>query len=129
MLGSLSRIVLFRLTMDKYREKGNIMPIPEVFISVMRAHGARVTRDIAAAWEMSDAFLEALDAQSKKTAPDRMTPLGRTVYFANLSGSLATLHRHELMPAEQAESLLRSQGFEPATLSRVWQAAAQSDIS
>ncbi len=129
MLGSLSRVALFRLTMDKYREKGNLMPRPEVFIAVMKAHEAKVTRDIAAAWEMSDAFLEALDAQIKQTPPDQMTPLANTVYVANLCGSLATLHRHDLLSAQTAQELMLSQGLAQASLSRVWDAAIQTEVS
>jgi HD-like signal output (HDOD) protein len=129
MLGSLGRIVLFRLANDKYRQKGNIMPRPEVFIRVMIDNGSQVTRAIAAAWEMSAAFLEALDAQVQGTPPQSMSPLASTVYYANLCGALATLNCHGLHTAEDAQRLLTTQGLNDETFTRVWQAATHSEIS
>jgi HD-like signal output (HDOD) protein len=129
MLGSLSRIVLFRLTMDKYREKGNIMPRAEVFIRVIVDHGPQVTRDIAAAWEMSPAFLEALDSQIHNTSPSQMTPLASAVYYANLCGSLATLHSRGLYSAEASQALLVEQGLKPETFAQVWKAATSSEVA
>lgn len=129
MLGSLARIALFKLTNDKYRHKGNIMPRAEVFIRVMLDHGPQVARDIAAAWEMSDAFLEALDAQVRKTPPEKMTPLARTVYHANLCGTLATLHCRGEGTQEAARELLLAQGLAPQSFAKMWQAAIQSEIA
>ena len=38
LLGSLARIVLFRLTVDMYREQPNVLPRAEVFIRSMQVH-------------------------------------------------------------------------------------------
>ena len=129
MLGSLARIVLFRLANDKYRHKGNIMPRAEVFIHVMTEFGPQVARDIAAAWEMSEAFLEALDAQVRKTPPEQMSPLAKTVYHANLCGSLATLHCRGEVTEESARDLLIAQGLAPQSFAKMWQASIQSEIA
>jgi HD-like signal output (HDOD) protein len=129
MLGSLARIVLFRLANDKYRHKGNIMPRAEVFIRVMTDFGPQVARDIAAAWEMSEAFLEALDAQVRKIPPDQMSPLAKTVYHANLCGTLATLHCHGEGTEESARDLLVAQGLAPQSFAKMWQASIQGEIA
>jgi HD-like signal output (HDOD) protein len=129
MLGSLSRIVLFRLTMDKYREQGNVMPRAEVFVRIMQDNCALVTRAIAGAWEMSPAFLEAFDAQVDALPPQTMTPLAATVYYANLCGGLATLHRHNLYSAEAARELMLAQGFGVDTFDSVWKAATDDELA
>src|SRR5262245_57737789 len=41
LLRPLARIVLFRLTLDKYKEQPNILPRAEVFIRAMQTHGPR----------------------------------------------------------------------------------------
>ncbi len=128
MLGGLSRIVLFRLTMDKYRLQGNIMPRPEVFIKVMIDHEPQVARAIAAAWELSPAFIEAFDAQVQATPPHRMSPLASTVYYANLVGLLTTLHHHDLIDIESAYELLAGQGLESATSNAIWTIAGADII-
>jgi HD-like signal output (HDOD) protein len=127
LLGGLGRIVLFRMTLDKYREQPNIMPRAEVFIRTMKDHDFQITRRIAAAWEMSPVFLEAIDAQIAQTSPERMTPFARTLYYANLCGAVATLHRHNLYEPEAARKLLSEQAMDADTFATVW-LAADGDI-
>jgi|SRR5712671_4402084 len=129
MLNGLGRIVLFRLTMDKYRDQANIMPKAEVFIRVMVDHSQHVAYAIAAAWEMSPPFLEALDAQIKQTPPEKMSPLARTLYYANLCGTLATLHCHDLSTAEHAKELLIAQGLKAESYATLWKAANDSEMA
>jgi HD-like signal output (HDOD) protein len=128
MLEGLARIVLFRLTMDKYREQGNIMPRAEVFIRIMQGHSQKVARAVASAWEMTPPFLEAIDAQIAEVAPARMSPLARTLYYANLYGTFATLHRHGLVSAERARDVLVVQGLQAEHHASIWQSATDTDL-
>lgn len=123
MLDGLGRIVLFRLTMDKYREQKNLMPRAEVFIKVMTDHSQSVARAIAAAWEMSPPFLEALDAQIAQQPPERMSPLALTLYFANLCGMFATLHKRGSFSDATAREILIAQGLDVESCDLVWKAA------
>jgi HD-like signal output (HDOD) protein len=127
MLDGLGRIVLFRLTMDKYREQKNLMPRTEVFIKVMSDHSQSVARAIAAAWEMSPPFLEALDAQIARRPPEQMSPLALTLYFANLCGMFATLCKRGSYSEATARDLLIAQGLDVESCEVVWKAAT-SDI-
>src|SRR5262245_15626996 len=52
LLGSLARIVLFRLTVDMYREQPNVLPRAEVFIRSMQLHGPDLACRIAQSWEL-----------------------------------------------------------------------------
>ncbi|HYM34562.1 MAG TPA: HDOD domain-containing protein [Steroidobacteraceae bacterium] len=128
MLSGLGRIVLFRVTLDVYRKYSNIMPRPEVFVRTMIAHELQVTRAIAAAWEMSPAFLQAINEQLQKISPERMTPLSRTLYYANLCGTFATLERRNQLTFEIISSLLCAQGLNAEAIAPIWNAAT-SDIS
>jgi hypothetical protein len=60
MLTQLANIVLFRLTMDKYREHPNVLPRAEVFIAAIQAHRARMASLIAGTWELADPSVPAL---------------------------------------------------------------------
>jgi HD-like signal output (HDOD) protein len=122
LIGGLGRIVLFRMTLDKYRSH-NVLPRAEVFIRVMREHEQRLTRAVAAAWELSPTFLAALDEQQKQTPPQRMTPLAKTLYFATLCGTLAVLTRRDNYSPEDAQALVIAQGLDANSFDAMWNAA------
>jgi HD-like signal output (HDOD) protein len=129
LLEGLGRIVLFRLTHECYRAQTNSMPRAEVFIRLMMDHGAEVARSVAAAWEMSPTFLEAIDAQIAHTPPSAMPPLARTLYFADLSGQLALLVRHGKLDADQAKALLHAQGMDADTYAALWPPAVETEFT
>ncbi|MBC7984610.1 MAG: HDOD domain-containing protein [Candidatus Obscuribacterales bacterium] len=111
LLGGLGRIVLFRITLDQYRERGNLMPRAEVFIRLMMDHGRMLTRQIAASWQLSDNFLAALDVQIAQQSPIQMSPLARALYYGELSGSLALLENHQQRTRDESCAILEHQGL------------------
>ena len=123
LLGALARLVIFRLTMDRYRERPNVLPRAEVFIRSMQKHDVDVARLIAASWELSDVSLAALDEQAARGSPASMSALGRAVYFGELCGVLALLHARGVHSADGAEALLLQQGLPRAAVHSVWRAA------
>jgi len=125
MLESLGRIALFRLTMDKYREHGNLMPRVEVCVRAMQDHSQRLARAIAGAWDMSPQFLEALEAQVEQVPPEQMSPLARTLYFADLCGTLATLHKHDLLSMDRGREIIVAQGVDVQRFDVLWKAATE----
>ncbi|HET9446506.1 MAG TPA: HDOD domain-containing protein, partial [Steroidobacteraceae bacterium] len=86
LLGPLARIVLFRLTMDMYREQPNVLPRAEVFIRSMQLHAPELACRIAESWELSDLATSALREQVDRLPPGQMRPLGRAAYFGELAG-------------------------------------------
>lgn len=110
-LEPLARIVIFRLTTEKYRESPNILPRAEVFIRAMQRHSARVALKIASAWEMSDQSTNALREQAKRVPPQSMMPLSRAVYFANLASTLAVLSSRNKVTQDNAMNTLIEQGM------------------
>lgn len=127
LLGPLARIVLFRLTMETYREHAGIMPRAEVFIRAMQMQGANVAGFIAATWELSDPSILALKEQAEKVSPAVMSRLGQTIYFGELSGALALLNKRGGYSAEGAEAMLMQQGLARKPAAEIWQAALAAD--
>lgn len=128
LLGPLARIVLFRLTMDTYREWPDILPRAEVFIRAIQTQSANVAGFIASTWQLSDASIQALKEQTEKLSPVAMSPLGRAVYFSDLCGALALLaqrgtHSAQDVAAEDAQGMLIQQGLGRETTALVWRAA------
>src|SRR4029453_8255397 len=89
--GSLARIVLFRLTVDMYREQPNVLPRAEVFIRSMQLHAPDLACRIAQTWELSDLPTTALREQVDRVPPGQMQPLGRAIYFGELAGMVTVL--------------------------------------
>ena len=127
LLAALARIVLFRLTMERYRERPNLLPRAEVFIEAMRTHAAPLAGLVAASWELSDASIGALEQQAHRTPPLDMSPLARAVYFGNLGGALAMLEARGAYSAEGAQAMLITQGLTPAAATTLRHAARCPD--
>jgi HD-like signal output (HDOD) protein len=126
-LRPLAHIVLFKLTLERYRETPNLPPRAAVFIRVMQEHSRRVAHLIAITWELPDPSLKALDEQQQRASPHAMSPLGRSTYFGDLCGSLATLAMHDRNSQESARALLMAQGLDRETASALWRAATSAE--
>jgi HD-like signal output (HDOD) protein len=123
----LARIVIFRLGMDKYREIPNLQPRADVLVQAMRQHGAEVALRIARTWEMSDVSLGALEEQAEQRSPLQMHELGRAIYFARLTSSLAVLATREPQANDDDYlSVLSAQGLDKAHARLLWVAALSS---
>lgn len=123
LLGPLARIVLFRLTMETYREQPDVRPRAEVFIRAMQLQGPNVAGFIASTWELSDPSIRALQEQTDKIAPATMSPLGQAIYFGELCGALALLTKRGGYAEDGALALLMEQGLNRETAQKIWQAA------
>ena len=125
LLSSLARIVLFRLTVDMYREQPNVLPRAEVFIRSMQLHAPDLACRIAQTWELSDLATTALREQVDRVPPGQMQPLGRAIYFGELAGMVTVLAARDTYSWELAEVLLVGQGLKRRTAYAIWQAAAE----
>jgi HD-like signal output (HDOD) protein len=123
LLGPLARIVLFRLTMDTYREVEGLQPRAEVFIRAMQLQAPNVAGFIASTWELSDPSIRALQEQTDKIPPGTMSPLGQAIYFGELCGALTLLTKRGTYSEEGAQALLMEQGLTRKIAQEMWQAA------
>jgi len=129
LLGSLAGIVLFRLTMDKYREQPTLLPRAEVFITVMQRHRSELAGMIVRGWKLSDMSVLAADEQIRKLPPLQMSPLGQAMYYGELCGALAVLNVRGDYVAEEAIQLLVHQGLAPEAAAEAWRASvAESKV-
>lgn len=124
MLGLLAHIVLFRITMDKYREHPNVLPRAEVFIKAIQLHRARIAGLIAQTWQLTDMSIAAFTEQQRQIVPSQMSSLGRCLYFGDLCGALSTLAARGSYTKEAAHALLIEQGAERETARSMWRAAS-----
>jgi HD-like signal output (HDOD) protein len=128
LLGSVAGIVLFRLTMDKYREQPNLKPRAEVFITVMQRHRSELAGMIVRSWQLSDMSVLAADEQVRKVPPPQMSPLGRAMYYGELCGALAVMNARGNYAADAATQLLTDQGLAPEAAAEAWRAAVAESM-
>jgi HD-like signal output (HDOD) protein len=125
LLNGLGRLVLFRLTLDAYRQRGDLLPRAEVFAQAIQTHERRMSREIAVNWEMSPGFIAALDAQLEQQLPTQMQPLARALYYGELAGLMQLLVSHEQRTQEDWMQVMSGQGLDTATIDALWQALEQ----
>jgi HD-like signal output (HDOD) protein len=127
-LRSLATLVLFRMTLDKYRQSPNVLPRPEVFVRVMQKHRGRLAMEIAKTWQLSSPSLDALDEQAREISPSDMSPLGRAVYYGELAGWLAVANHHGMYSPEGVEAMLVEQGLTAPIAQTLLQAAQSVEV-
>jgi HD-like signal output (HDOD) protein len=129
LLRMLANIVLFRLTMDKYRDHPQVLPRAEVFVKTIQTHRDRMAGLIAATWELTDVSMRTLKEQEQRVSPSQMSALGRCIYFGELCGALATLAAHDLSTDADAHALLKAQGLDPNLGLALWNWTAKREKS
>jgi hypothetical protein len=127
-LPSLASLVLFRMTLEKYRECPNVLPRPEVFVRVLQKHRTQLALEIARTWYLSELSLQALDEQIRELPPTQMSELGRALYYGELAGTLAVATRHETYSPEGAKAMLIEQGLAPAEAEALLSAADHVEV-
>jgi len=127
-LPSLANLVLFRMTLDKYRQCPNVLPRPEVFVRILNAHRTRLAFEIARTWQLSDASLDALEEQIAQRTPTEMSALGQAVYYGALAGTLSVATHHALYSQEGAQAILLAQGLSAARTSALLEAAQRVEV-
>jgi HD-like signal output (HDOD) protein len=125
LIATLSSVALFRMTADEYKTRPEVLPRAEVFIHVQSLSPV-FTLAIARSWEMLDPSIVACQEQLNQTVPSTMSPLGRTLYFGELVGSLSMLVSQRRYSEEGAIAMLREQGLKTEILDAAWRATTQS---
>ena len=124
LLSLLANIVLFRLTLDKYKDFPQLTPRAEVIIEAIRTQRACTASLIAQSWKLSDLSIAAFTEQQQRMPPGRMSSLGRSIYFGDLCGALAMLTSRGYYTKKQAQLIVSGQGCDRDTTLAMWLAAA-----
>ena len=128
LLRSLANLVLFRMTLDKYKRCPNVLPRPEVFVRIMEKHRNSLALEIAKTWQLSAASLAALEQQRSERSPTDMSALGRAVYYGELAGVLAVATHHSAYSPQGAQAMLIEQGLSPEVAQALLQRAAETEV-
>lgn len=127
-LRSLASLVLFRLTLDKYKTCPNVLPRAEVFIRALQAHRHRLAVDIGKTWQLSDLSIQALEEQCQEASPSDMSSLGKAAYYGELTGALTVATHHSLYSDEGALAILAGQGLTTDLAARLYAAGRSADL-
>lgn len=128
-LPSLATLVLFRLTLDKYRAIPSVLPRPEVFIRLIKRHRATLAHTIGATWQLTDISLAALEQQCRSISPPYMSALARAAYYGELAATACVATRHGMYSSERAQALLLAQGLTAELANTVWTAADDAQVA
>jgi hypothetical protein len=125
---SLASLVLFRMTLDKYRQCPNVLPRPEVFVRTLQRHRGQLALEIARTWYLSEISLHALEEQIRQISPSEMSLLGRALYYGELAGTLAVATHHGTYSPQGAKAMLIEQGLAPADAQALLAAAEHVEV-
>lgn len=115
----LGAIVVYRVALDEYSLQ-RLEPDPTTLSSLLDAQTAEVARQIAASWDLSDRFVEALAEQKggDKAQPD--SSLGRSLRFGLTVGSLAVLRANDRIDDDAGLATLVAAGGTGERFERLW---------
>jgi HD-like signal output (HDOD) protein len=120
LLVGLGRIVVFRVTADRAAWPADVDLGPSAVAALLAAHGPAVAAQIAAGWELSERFLEALDDQRPGKAEEPASALGRSVRFGLVAGALSVLETHAIIDDRTAVASLAAAGGGGQRFDRMW---------
>lgn len=120
LLTAIGRIVLFRLTLDRYAQKPALAPEPQIFITLLDEQADRIALAIAADWDFDPAIRDALKEHVARRPVDQLSPLARALYYGRLCGSAAVLFENGR--GSEPKGLAQQKGLEEKDFECLWQA-------
>lgn len=119
LLLGLGAIIVFRMAMDRYVERGGLTPSPDLIALLIDTHAPRAAHAVAESWDLSAGVLAAIDEQHVATT-DARSPLGRSVALGRLTGALAVVRGAGGITDEAALATLRAAGTPDRESERIW---------
>jgi len=115
----LGAIVVYRVALDEYSLQ-RLEPDATTLASLLDAQTAEVARQIAASWDLSDRFVQALAEQKgdDNTQPD--SSLGRSLRFGLTVGALAVLRANGRIDDDVGLATLVAAGGTGERFERLW---------
>jgi hypothetical protein len=120
LIAGVGPLVLFRVVSDAYLRMPSLQPEAEVFIRAIYEQADRSNEQIAASWDISDEFMQALQEQSNEYPPTSRGPLGQAAYYSRLCAQLTILNRNGQLTAEDARHCLEQQKLAPDLITAMW---------
>lgn len=121
LLTAIGRIVMFRLTADRYAQKPGLQPEPQIFIALLEEHADHISLAIAGEWEFEPAMRAAIEEHVARRPVNLLGALGRALYYGRLCGTAAVLFEHGRLSEPKALAL--EKGLDEKEFSALWEAA------
>lgn len=122
LLFGLGTIIVFRVARDQYEARPEVVPDAGVIATILDSWSGSTARRIAVSWGMSERVLDALHDQLLDTAPDTLTPLGRSLRFGRLAGALSMLcAAGRCSDAEALAALAGNDTGQAVAAKRIWE--------
>jgi HD-like signal output (HDOD) protein len=115
----LATLVVYRCVAEQYAAR-RMRPEPSAVASLLEEQTPKVARQVAAAWELSERMLEALDEQRAERVERPASSLGRSLRFGSLIGALSVLRSHDRIDDEAGLATLTASGGEGERFERLW---------
>jgi len=115
----LGAIVVYRAALDQYAARG-LAPDVTALASLLEAQTAKVARQIAASWELSQRVLEALEQQQPDQSEQPASSLGRSLRFGVVVGALSVLRSHDRIDDEAGLATVAAAGGVGERFERLW---------
>jgi HD-like signal output (HDOD) protein len=115
----LAALVVFRVAADQYA-RASLRGDAGTMAALLDEHTAGVALRIAESWELSPAFLEALDEQLRGKPARPGSSLGRSLKFGLVAGALAVLEANGTIDADTGLASLVAAGGIGPKFERLW---------
>jgi HD-like signal output (HDOD) protein len=115
----LGAIVVYRVALDQYAARG-LEPEPMALALLLEGETAKVARQVAASWELSDRVLDALAEQQSEHAERPESSLGRSLRFGLVVGALSVLRTHERIDDDAGLATMAASGGVGERFERLW---------
>jgi HD-like signal output (HDOD) protein len=115
----LGAIVVYRIALDQFAAR-RLPPEPTAIASLLEEHTAKVARQIAASWELSERVLEALEEQQAERVERPASALGRSLRFGLVVGAVSVLRTHGRIDDDAGLATLAAAGGDGERFERLW---------
>ncbi|HEX5049526.1 MAG TPA: HDOD domain-containing protein [Gammaproteobacteria bacterium] len=116
----LAALVVFRVASDQYGQRAASSRDAAAIAALLDEHTAEVALRIAASWELSPEFLEALEGQLRGKPALPASALGRSLKFGLVAGALAVLASNDAIGSDTGLASLVAAGGIGSKYERLW---------
>jgi HD-like signal output (HDOD) protein len=126
LLYGLSAIVVFRIVRDQFNAQPQLSPDPGSIARLLETWVAPTAGRIAVSWELSQRVQYALESQALAAELQMENPLGRSLKFGRVAGSLIVLCRVGRITEPEARSIVVAGEGRRSQVERLWDRLAAS---
>jgi len=117
----LGKVVIFNLLLKAFREVNpDIAPRPHVFARIIAEHTAKLSHLVAQSWDFPKLYLDALRDQEVHQQLEKMSSLGKNLYYGNFFAEIKFLREKGSLPEEVIECHILDHGFDVERFNEIY---------